>query len=97
MTNGVARNVFCKKLQKELPGLSKPPFGGQVGQQIFDNISAEAWEQWKALQIKILNEYRLNMADKNDYQQMINQMMAFLNLAEGGVAEVENEARGRGR
>jgi Fe-S cluster biosynthesis and repair protein YggX len=87
---------MCKKLLKELPAMEKAPFGGAVGQMILENVSAEAWGSWKELQIKILNEYRLNMADKKDYQFLIDQMMSFLNLKEGGVAEVENAARGRG-
>ena len=90
------RTVFCKKLQQELPGLAEPPFPGDVGQQIFDNISAQAWRAWSDdMQIKVLNEYRLNMGDPKDYQVLIDQMMLFLNLKEGEAAEVENEERGR--
>lgn len=97
MSSTAVRTVQCKKLLKDLPGLEKPPFGGPVGQTIFESISAEAWEAWKSLQIKILNEYRLNMAEKKDYQFLVDQMLTFLNLKEGGVAEVENASRGRGQ
>jgi Fe-S cluster biosynthesis and repair protein YggX len=91
-----ARTVHCKKLDKELPGLEKPPFGGEIGQQIFENISAEAWAMWKNdMQIKVLNEYRLNMGDKRDYQVLIDQMLIFLNLKQGTSAEVENANRGQ--
>lgn len=92
----VGKTVNCKKLLRELPAMEKAPFGGPVGQMILENISAEAWASWKELQIKILNEYRLNMADKKDYQFLVDQMLTFLNLKEGGVAEVENALRGRG-
>ena len=89
------RLVNCKKLGKSLPGLEKPPFGGDMGKRIFDEISAEAWAAWKEMQIKVLNEYRLNMANPKDYQVLVDQMLAFLNLKEGTVAEVENATRGR--
>jgi len=91
------RTVKCIKLGRELPGLEKPPFPGELGKQIFENISAEAWLQWKNdLQIKILNEYRLNMSDPKDYQTLMQQMKLFLNLEGGGkVAEVENADRGK--
>ena len=89
------RTVKCKKLGRDLPGLEKPPFAGELGQKIFENISAEAWGQWKEMQIKVLNEYRLNMANSRDYQVLIEQMLAFLNLKEGPVVEVENAERGR--
>ena len=90
------RKIFCKKFGKELPGLQKPPFPGPIGQKIFDHISEQAWKAWKEdMQIKVLNEYRLNMADQKDYQKLVEQMLLFLNLQEGEVAEVENAERGR--
>ena len=90
------RTVLCKKLGKELPGLAKPPFAGEMGQKIYDSISQQGWDMWaKDMQVKVLNEYRLNMANKEDYQTLVNQMLIFLNLSEGEAAEVENAERGR--
>ena len=92
----MSKTVFCAKFKKELPGLEKPPFKGELGERIFNTISAEAWNQWsKDVQIKVLNEYRLNMADPRDYKVLVDQMLRFLGLEEGGVAEVENAERGR--
>ncbi|MCB0317688.1 MAG: oxidative damage protection protein [Bdellovibrionales bacterium] len=91
------KTVHCKKLKEELPGLAKPPFPGEIGEQIFNNISAKAWSMWvDDFQIKVLNEYRLNMGDPKDYQALVEQMLLFLNLQEGEIAEVENAERGRG-
>jgi Fe-S cluster biosynthesis and repair protein YggX len=89
------RLVKCSKLGKELPGLAKQPFGGETGTRIFEQVSAEAWRQWQEMQIKVINEYRLNMANTKDYQLLIEQMLAFLNLKEGPLVEVENAERGR--
>jgi len=92
----MSRMVLCSKFKKELPGLEKPPFGGEVGKMVYERVSAEAWTQWsKDMQIKVLNEYRLNMADPRDYKVLVDQMMRFLGLEEGSVAEVENADRGR--
>ncbi len=92
----MARTVLCSKFKKELPGLDKPPFAGEMGKRIFESVSAEAWNQWsKDVQIKVLNEYRLNMGDPRDYQVLVDQMMRFLGLEAGAVAEVENSERGR--
>jgi Fe-S cluster biosynthesis and repair protein YggX len=90
------RVVVCSKFKRELPGLEKPPFSGEIGALIFERVSADAWSEWsKDVQIKVLNEYRLNMADPKDYQVLVGQMMRFLGLEEGAVAEVENAERGR--
>lgn len=92
----MSRTVVCSKYQKELPGLEKPPFGGEMGKLIFEKVSAQAWNEWsKDVQIKVLNEYRLNMADPRDYQVLVDQMKRYLGLEEGAVAEVENAERGR--
>ena len=91
------RMVKCRKLGQELPGLEKPPFSGEMGERIFQSISKQAWLMWKDdMQIKVLNEYRLNMGNPKDYQILVDQMLQFLNLKAGSVAEVENSERGRG-
>lgn len=92
----MARTVHCTKYNKDLPGLDKAPFGGEVGKRIFDTISQQAWKEWQDMQIKILNEYRLNMSDKKDYQFLIDQMMTFLGFNPAGTSvEVENAERGK--
>ena len=45
--NVSGRKVFCKKLQKELPGLDEPPWPGELGQKVYENISAQAWKLWE--------------------------------------------------
>ena len=90
-------SVQCIKLGKELPGLEKPPFPGEIGKQIFEKVSKQAWSMWKDdMQIKVLNEYRLNMGNPKDYEVLVDQMLRFLNLKSGETAEVENADRGKG-
>jgi Fe-S cluster biosynthesis and repair protein YggX len=59
----MARTVFCRKLNQELPGLDLPPFPGPKGQEIFNNISKQAWGEWMQHQTTLINEMRLNMMD----------------------------------
>jgi Fe-S cluster biosynthesis and repair protein YggX len=47
------------------------------------------------MQIKVLNEYRLNMGDPKDHKVLMQQMLKFLNLEQGSVVQVENAERGR--
>ena len=42
----MTRIVMCRKLNKELPGLDMPPFPGPKGEEIFNNISKDAWADW---------------------------------------------------
>ena len=78
--------------------MEKPPFKGEIGEKIFNQVSKEAWSMWHDdMQIKVINEYRINLADKGQYNFLIEQMLAFLNLSDSTkIAEVENAERGRG-
>ena len=59
----MARMVHCKKLNKELEGLDAPPFPGPKGQDIYDNVSKQAWMEWLEHQTRLINEKHLNMMD----------------------------------
>lgn len=47
------------KLGREAEGLDRPPYPGELGQRIFENVSREAWQQWLKHQTMLINEYRL--------------------------------------
>lgn len=47
------------KLGREAEGLARPPYPGELGQRIFENVSKEAWQQWLGHQTMLINEYRL--------------------------------------
>ncbi|PID65504.1 MAG: oxidative damage protection protein [Gammaproteobacteria bacterium] len=70
--------VFCSKLNKEGEALDRPPFPGELGQRIVDNISKEAWQQWLAQQTILINEYRLNPMDPQARIFLQEQLLAFL-------------------
>jgi Fe-S cluster biosynthesis and repair protein YggX len=59
----MARMVMCKKLGRELPGLSSKPFPNDLGQRIYDGISLDAWKLWLDHFKMLLNEYRLAPGD----------------------------------
>jgi Fe-S cluster biosynthesis and repair protein YggX len=74
--------VFCKKLQKEAPGLERIPYPGLLGQRVFAEVSVEAWQQWMAHQTLLINENRLNVLDPKSRTFIEAQMEKF--LFEGG-------------
>lgn len=60
----MARMVRCKKLGRELPGLDAPPFAGDLGQLIYEQISAEAFALWQEHAKTLISAYQLNLADR---------------------------------
>lgn len=66
--------VKCVKLQKELPGLQSPPWPGELGQRVFDHVSAQGWKMWEERMKMILNEYRL-LPWQKEAQDLIGKQM----------------------
>ena len=70
----MARTVQCVKLGREAEGLDFPPYPGPLGKRIYDNVSKEAWKDWMGLQTMLVNENRLNLADKKARDYLAQQM-----------------------
>ena len=81
------RKVFCRKYQKELEGLPTPPYPGPQGQDIFENVSKQAWEEWQARQVRLINEKALSMINPDDRKYLTDQMQKFFNNEEADEAE----------
>jgi Fe-S cluster biosynthesis and repair protein YggX len=56
----MARMVKCIKLGREADRLAFPPYPGELGKRIFENVSKEAWKQWLEHQKMLVNEKQLN-------------------------------------
>jgi Fe-S cluster biosynthesis and repair protein YggX len=82
VANESGRKVFCVKFQKELPGLDAPPWPGEIGRRLYDNVSAQAWKLWEDRQKMILNEYRL-MPWQKEAQELILKHMEDFFFGEG--------------
>jgi Fe-S cluster biosynthesis and repair protein YggX len=52
--------VQCVFLKQEAPGLDRPPYPGELGKRIYENVSKEAWARWLKHQTMLINEYRLS-------------------------------------
>jgi Fe-S cluster biosynthesis and repair protein YggX len=74
----MTRTVFCRKYQQDLEGLDFPPHPGAKGQDIFENISKQAWQDWIKHQTMLINEKHLNLMDKSARQYLSEQMDRFL-------------------
>ena len=74
----MARMVHCIKLEKELEGLDFPPYPGELGKRIYQNVSQEAWSGWLRHQTMLINEYRLSTIDPKARKFLAEEMEKFL-------------------
>jgi Fe-S cluster biosynthesis and repair protein YggX len=68
------RMVKCVKLGREAEGLEFLPYPGALGKKIYDHVSKQAWQQWLEQQKMLVNENRLNLADKKARDYLAQQM-----------------------
>lgn len=74
----MGRTVQCVKFGREAEGLDFPPWPGELGKRIYENISKEAWALWLQHQTMIINEYRLNAMDPKARELIATEMEKFL-------------------
>lgn len=80
----MSRTVQCVKLQKEAEGLERPPYPGNLGERIFNNVSKQAWQTWMRQQTILINEYRLNPMEPRSRRFLEEQVERYF-FGEGGV------------
>ena len=73
----MTRTVNCIKLGREAEGLKMPPYPGELGQRVFENVSKEAWQMWLGHQTMLLNEYRLTPIEPKDRAFLEQEMEKF--------------------
>jgi Fe-S cluster biosynthesis and repair protein YggX len=73
----MTRTVKCVVLGVEAEGLDRPPYPGELGQRIFDNVSKQAWQKWVNHQTMLINEYRLSPIEPKARKFLVAEMEKF--------------------
>ena len=73
----MTRMVNCIKLGHEAEGLDFPPYPGETGKRIYEQVSKQAWQDWLRHQTMLVNENRLSLADPRARKYLAAQMEAY--------------------
>jgi Fe-S cluster biosynthesis and repair protein YggX len=73
----MTRTVKCVVLGTEAEGLDRPPYPGELGQRIYENVSKEAWQRWLKHQTMLINEYRLSPIEPKARKFLVAEMEKF--------------------
>jgi Fe-S cluster biosynthesis and repair protein YggX len=68
------RIVHCIKLNKDLPGLKRPPVPGELGKKVYEHVSEKAFKMFLEYFKMIVNEYRLDLSSPNTDKIFLEQM-----------------------
>jgi Fe-S cluster biosynthesis and repair protein YggX len=74
----VSRTVFCRKYQKDMDGLLALPMPGNKGQELYNTVSRQAWQEWLQHQTTLINEKHLNLMNTEHRQYLMAQLDKFL-------------------
>ena len=70
----MSRTIHCIKLGREAEGLDRPPYPGDLGQRIFEQVSKPAWQEWLRHQTMLINEHRLSPIEPKSRRFLEEQM-----------------------
>lgn len=70
----MSRTVQCIKLGHEAEGLARPPYPGELGRRIYEQVSKSAWSEWLRRQTMLINENRLSPMDPKARKFLEEQM-----------------------
>jgi Fe-S cluster biosynthesis and repair protein YggX len=60
--------------------MANPPVHNQYWEKVMSVTCARCWAEWKDMEVKIINEYRLNMLEREHRQLLKKHMTDFLDL-----------------
>ena len=73
----MSRMIKCVKLGRAAEGLALPPYPGELGKRIFENVSKEAWQMWLKHQTMLINENRISPIDPKARKFLEGEMEKF--------------------
>lgn len=76
-SHAMTRMVRCIKLGREAEGLARPPYPGELGQRIYEQVSKQAWADWLRHQTMLINENRLTPMDPKARRFLEERMQAY--------------------
>jgi Fe-S cluster biosynthesis and repair protein YggX len=76
------KSLLCSKFKDERPALLEAPLKGPIGQLILEHVSQDAWNEWVELEIKIINEERLDLSEVKAQKRLFSAMVDFLDLSD---------------
>ncbi len=84
----MAKMVHDIKLGQEGEALDRPPFKGELGQRVFENVSKEGWRRWLEHSKMLINEYRLDLTSEQGQRLWMTECEKFF-FGEGSAAPAE--------
>ena len=64
----------------DAPPAHRVPFPAEVKQRVVASVCAACWQEWEGMEVKVINEYRLNFLDPEHRSMLQRSCLEFLKL-----------------
>ena len=71
---------LCSRCQEKPAGLERPPFRGALGESIAASVCRACWDEWREMEVRVINELRLNFMDPEAQETLHRHLREFLKL-----------------
>jgi Fe-S cluster biosynthesis and repair protein YggX len=74
--------LTCVRCQKpgDPPPARRVPFPPAVKEKVLASVCASCWGEWEDMEVKVINEYRLNFLDPEHRAMLQRACLEFLNV-----------------
>ena len=74
--------IACSRCQQnaEAPPAALLGHMGTAREQILSSICATCWKEWEGVEVKVINEYRLNFMDPQHREMLKRACLEFLGM-----------------
>jgi Fe-S cluster biosynthesis and repair protein YggX len=77
-------DTTCARCHANEPGIeSMIPFRSPLREEVRSSICSDCWKQWLEMQIKVINEFALNLGDVRSHEIIEAHARDFLGLGDG--------------
>jgi Fe-S cluster biosynthesis and repair protein YggX len=62
------------------PPAHRVPFPAEVKQKVLSSVCSSCWKEWEDMEVKVINEYRLNFLDPQHREMLQRACLEFLKV-----------------
>ena len=72
--------ILCARCGETSLGVEKPPFPGELGEELRSRTCRNCWSEWLKLEVMVINELQLNFMEPRSLEILAQHMREFLLL-----------------
>ena len=66
----------------EPPSATRVPFKGAARDRVLEQVCSACWKEWEGMEVKVINEYRLNFLEPAHREMLRRACLDYLGLAD---------------